>query len=385
MLKSNKVVIFFDFYLQFLIFSIINRSFVPFNIDLRYIVVFLAFIAILVSLFSNQEFKINKNIVLILVLYFFIIIGFFNQKTINVDKQVYLNLIILNLYCFFNILVLSYFSSYIKINNVWKYITYAWYFLFFSVIVSAIGWDLPFNDYKGSYISSAEVGSGIRFSGYGTDPNYVCIIAIILIILTHTLKKSKKVKIPIYIMATLVIILTRSRTALVIALILFCMSIVDKFMTTEIKILVIDIIFICLALVPILMLVIKPFNNNISMALRYDLWEQAFHAFLKHPILGNGLMAGRNLAFYNLNWFVQSHSTYFQLLCDNGIIALFLYFLIFFTNVIKNINNPLKYIFLIYFAWSFSYETMYLTYTILFLGIFPYCTVNFKGDSKQYE
>ena len=85
MLKSNKVVIFFDFYLQFLIFSIINRSFVPFNIDLRYIVVFLAFIAILVSLFSNQEFKINKNIVLILALYFFIIIGFFNQKTINVE------------------------------------------------------------------------------------------------------------------------------------------------------------------------------------------------------------------------------------------------------------------------------------------------------------
>ncbi|KAA8808145.1 O-antigen ligase family protein, partial [Lactobacillus crispatus] len=184
----------------------------------------------------------------------------------------------------------------------------------------------------------------------------------------------------IYTMATVVILLTRSRTALFIAIVLFFISIVDKYIDKQVKILIVNIIFALLALVPLLMLYKRPFGNNISMALRYDLWEQTLQAFLAHPILGNGLMAGRNLAFYNLNWFVQSHSTYFQLLCDNGIFALVLYFYIYYINIIKNINNPLKYIFLIYFAWSFTYETMYLTYTIIYFGILPYCKVDFKGD-----
>ncbi|WP_223876127.1 hypothetical protein, partial [Lactobacillus crispatus] len=202
MIKSNSNnTIFFNFYLQFLIFSIINRSFIPFNIDLRYIVIFLALVAVFISLFSKQEFKVNKNILMVSILYLFIIIGFFNHKTINVDEQVYMNLVILNLYCFFNIIVLSYFSSYIEINKVWKYLVFACFFLFFSVMLSAVGLNLPFNNYKDSYISSAEIGSGIRYSGYGTDPNYVCMIAIILIILTHTLKKKKNIEMLIYTMA----------------------------------------------------------------------------------------------------------------------------------------------------------------------------------------
>lgn len=383
MLRINKsITIFFDFYLQFLIFSIINRSFIPLNIDLRFIVVGLAIILIVLSLFSILNVKIDKNMILVLILYGLVIVSFFIKNTVNVDSAIYKNLIILNLYCFFNIMIVFSFSTYINTKKVWKYLSFAWYFLFFSVIFSALGFKLPFNDYKASYISNVDVGSGIRFSGYGTDPNYVCIIAIVIVIFTYAIKTKTINKLFIYFTALIAIILTRSRSALVIAVLLLIASYFDKFLSKNIKKIIISFTFVSLGIIPIIMLLIKPFNNNISMALRYDLWQQTFSAFLQHPLFGNGLMSGRNIAFYNLNWFVQCHSTYFQLLCDNGIFALFVYFAIYYFNVVKNIDNPLKYIFLLYFAWSFTYETMYLTYTILFLGILPYCLFKNKGMSK---
>lgn len=373
---SQKI---FHIYLFLLIFNIINRAFYPLGFDLRIVIFGLGFILLIIAIIERLHFNFNSNIVLVCCLYLIIIIGIFHHTVGNADEDVYKNVVILNLYAFFNIIILNWFSSKLKINLLKKYFDISWYFLFISVLLSSIGLNLPFNDITGTInIINASGNESVRFCGYGADPNYVCVFALCYIIFNHGLDENSSERNIAYLSAFIVICLSRSRTAIVIALILYLISTLTKHSANDIKKIIFTVFFIILAVIPLIMLNNRYFGNNISMKLRYDLWEQAFNAFMQHPILGNGLMSDRNITFYYLKWFVQCHSTYFQLLCDHGIFALILYFLIYYNNVLKNIDNPLKYCFLLYFAWSFTYETMYLTYTILFFGILPYCSLKLK-------
>lgn len=372
----------FNVYLFLLIFNIINRAFYPLGFDLRIAIFSLGFVLLIIALIGKVSFKLNTNIVLVCCLYLIIIIGIFHHTVNNADENVYKNVVILNLYSFFNIIILNWFSFNLNPKLIKKYFNISWYFLFMSVLVSSTGLNLPFNNVGGSASAINAIGNenGIRFCGYGSDPNYVCVFALCYIIFNHSLDESNKEKTIAYFSSIIAIILSRSRTAIVIAIILYLVSVIAEHSANNIKKIIFTIIFVLLAAMPLIMLNGKYFGNNISMKLRYDLWEQAFLAFTQHPILGNGLMSDRNITFYYINWFVQCHSTYFQLLCDHGIFALILYFFIYYNDVMKNIDNPLKYCFLLYFAWSFTYETMYLTYTILFFGLLPYCSLKLKEE-----
>ena len=72
-------------------------------------------------------------------------------------------------------------------------------------------------------------------------------------------------------------------------------------------------------------------QQNQSMATRFTLWSIAQDLFLSNPILGGGLSSVRSAVnvYYGGNWYVQCHSTFWQVASEHGILALVLLMTIF--------------------------------------------------------
>lgn len=369
-------------YVFVLFFTVLNRTFKPWGLDTRYIVFGLGSILFMLALFSKNSICMDKNFKLILFFYLCIAISMFNQKLFMYDEGVFSNLVILNIYCFFNIVVLNVYHDHFDIKIIYKAFEFAIYCLGLGVLVTYIGLSLPFNDYL-AYTTNSEV-SEARYCGYGSDPNYVSVIAICFIIFVLTFEKDFKKKLFNILFAIFMLSLSQSRTVIAVSAIIFLIFLFERLLMRRRIIRIFDgIAFIILSVMPLFMVKYRPMNGDVSMTIRYNLWERALNAFLQHPIFGNGLMSVRTVSYLQSGWFVQCHSTYFQILCEQGIIALFLYLLIYWYNFSNCSSKTFKYCFLVYLAWSFTYETVYLPYTILFMGVFPYCNDNFFADSRR--
>ncbi len=363
--------IIYSIYIYMLFFTILNRSFKPFGIDTRYIVFVLGGMLLILSVFSKISIRMDYNFKLVLLFYAFVMISIVNQKFFMYDKSIFYNLVILNIYCFFNIVILNIYRDYFNVRLVYTAFKLAIYFLGLSVLLTYVGINLPYNDYL-SYTSASEI-SDIRYCGYGSDPNYVSVIAVCFAIFVFSFGKSKKSKLLDVFFSLTMLALAQSRTVIAVFAIILMIYLLEKLMKNRISKHFDKIIFIVLSIVPIFMVWYRPLGNDVSMAIRYNLWERAWNAFIQHPFLGNGLMSVRTVSYIQSNWFVQCHSTYFQILCEQGIFALMVYLLIYWRNFNTCSSEFFKYCFLMYLAWSFTYETVYLPYTILFMGIFPYC------------
>lgn len=369
--KGNGVVSkTFNIYISLLIFSIINRSFVPFGIDFKYINLMLCCILWMFSV-KRMLLVFDSNTKWVQLLYMLIFLSIFNQHIDIYDASVFKNVIILNLYNYVNICTLGIYVKYIDAIQVKKKLNFAMLFLTISMVLAACGVELPFNSYQSFSMLS---NSGARYCGYGSDPNYVCVMAACLIIYCHAFEQDKKARKFEYLMGVLIIAMSRSQSVIVLIVLVSIISLFIERANLWSKKVALLFIFIALATIPVLLVLIRPLNSSVSMAIRYGMWERALNAASNHFFFGNGLMSARNNSYYKAHWFVQCHSTYFQILCEQGVFALFSYFVIFYKNVERNAYSALKYCFLIYFIWSFTYETMYLTYPILFFAIFPYCT-----------
>lgn len=378
-IKSDKIVSrIFDIYIFLLIFSIINRSFVPLGIDFKYVNLALCLLLLLLSS-KRMNLVFDGNMKWVQFLYMLVFLSIFNQHITAYDVSVLKNLIILNTYNYINICTLGIYVNRINTFKVKKCLHFAMFFLTASMVLSACGFNLPYNSYQ----SVSLLGdSGARYCGYGSDPNYVCVMAACYIVFSYVFEQKRTLQKFSYFVGVLIIAMSRSRSVIGLIVLIFIVSVVVEHANLWSKRVTLLFVFILLAAIPILLVLIKPLNSNVSMAIRYGMWERALVAAKQHLLFGNGLMSVRSNSYYKAHWFVQCHSTYFQILCEQGIVALFSYFVIYFKNVQRNIHSALKYCFLIYFIWSFTYETMYLTYPILFFAIFPYCKDE-KAEEKS--
>lgn len=369
--KIDKSELFFLAYFYLLVFTIINKAFVPFGIDLRFVVVFLGTLQFLLNFHGTKIVLIfDKNMKLVLLLYLFIIMGMFFVSFEIPNKNIFKNLVILNLYNFFNIVVLATSQERITIKYTIDALQFSVVVLGISIVAAIMKIPVPFNDYQ-SVSMTGTITSKARYCGYGTDPNYVSIIFVTyaLLVCAYSIKKTKKIK--QIVLTTFFLLFSRSLTVIAILPIMVFIYFILKRARNKKLIMIVSFMF--LAVIPLVMQHFRILDGNNSLSVRYNMWARALNGFFEHPIIGNGLGAARFRSFYTNNWLVQCHSTYFQLLCEHGIIALFLYFSIFFNNV-NSTNNNLKCIsYLLYFVWSFTYETLYLPFTILYFAIFPYC------------
>lgn len=366
------------FYLYFytLVFSIINRSFTPFDIDLRYIIIPLGILAIFVLFLDkkgNIRYPTGQVNLAVLLLYMFVIQSFWNIKVQIIEYEVYENVIILNLYNMFNVIVISLYYREINLDLFYKAIKIALTFLGISIILTLVGVDLPYNSYY-SLSGASEAIEFVRYCGYGTDPNYVSLFFASFIFIAYDCIYEKKKLYLITIICMFFLILSRSSTVIIVTLFCFFVRVIyKKILGNNPRLFILSMLIVLLGMV-FIFFELRAFEDSVSLAIRYGLWERAYNHFVENPWLGNGITSVRCFSFLSeSNWFVQVHSTLFQLLCEHGLIALLVYFYIFYRLLYGALGMKTFYAILIYFVWSFSYETMYLGFPIIYFAILPCC------------
>lgn len=217
---EEKVV---NIYLAFLIFNLVNKDFLPFKIDIRYIVLMCGMLLLIRRLTVNnfsQKLK-NKNIfyltVFLYILFFCSNIFWFLQPVADINIPIFINLIVLYIYNFVNISVIFLYEEYIEPYYITKCFVFACFVLFISIVWVYFGYELIFIDkfnngiYEGENFQNA-FGSNYRLSGYGVDPNYVTLWMVVLIVLVMKYNKNFIVKALLVIMAIITILLSFSKT-----------------------------------------------------------------------------------------------------------------------------------------------------------------------------
>lgn len=142
-------------------------------------------------------------------------------------------------------------------------------------------------------------------------------------------------------------------------------------------------IMFCICMAFILITFIRPFENLNTMRVRYNLWSRAIEVTESTKLLGGGIGYIRQYGLTSYNWYVQCHSTFYQILSEQGVISVII-FLVMIYKRIKNANKPVYFSMLLYFIWSFTYETVYLSYFIFIFAILPMFNEN-EREVKNEE
>jgi hypothetical protein len=181
---DNMNIKIFNLYLFLLIFNIVNREFVPL-IDIRYVIFFLMFLLLFNSLrtIKSKKKKINNYNLFVLIIFLYIFIAVSNvawlYNGLDVRKSEIINLIILNIFNFFNIVTIYVYQENLIANRLIKYFKISILFMLLSMLIVMFGFTLPLTEYTGLACGEAHYnmfGYNCRYSGYAIDPNYVTLI-----------------------------------------------------------------------------------------------------------------------------------------------------------------------------------------------------------------
>lgn len=379
------------FYLFF--FCMINREFNPFGIDLR-IFAFALGIILLFLKFVKKEGKIKFKKVDYFIVAFFSIsiltnfVWYSNGLVINDDafKVIFVSYV----FNFLSYIVFKLYQDKITLKKFNNAMIFSTLVLFFSMICAWIGIDIQgilmsgCRGYVGD-LSKNFLGGTYRYSGYAEDPNYASLF-FVFAFATH-FYKSKKCKtkknyllLSIYLLGFL---LSASKTVLVAiipALIMVYLS--DYKFSKYLKLFWTPAII----LIPVFMVVskINLFNSMITMSQRFSMWNHAINLFKQSPIIGSGLTSFRSYANVHGWWYVQCHSTIFQMLSETGIVSLILITFIFTTYLFKK-NKYLTFMICLFTIYMITTETAYHIYFVFIFAILPIiverCELN--GKSKR--
>lgn len=397
--KSASLDAIYSVYLFLLIFTTFNKGFVPFDFDLRIVVtVFSLFFAFLIisrplrgkKLFSNP---ISKW-VLLLYSVIFLTTCVTNDLSVLSRSEDFRNLVVLNAYNFINVFVILEYK-YNKLNKfIYKAIKISAIFLILSQVAVLMGVELPFANYHTETTASVDdgvfgiasaLGVSTRIDGYGIDPNYVSLVMMLFICLALTYEKKITKRILYIALASFSILISFSRTILLASIpVLLAMLIffAIKRKTSSIK----KASYLLTAIVSALFVmisIVKPFNESSSMNIRYSLWDRSVALSQEKKFMGAGLGAFREYSLEYSGFYVQNHSTMFQMIAEHGIIAYIIFCIIIAKILILCKDNKFLFIAtLTFFVWSFTYETMYIPHLILYLGIVPKILLT-SGEVKK--
>ncbi len=388
-------------YVFLFIFTMFNREFVPFGIDLRYIMLLVAMILMFYftimhykkfyqMLKNRQWMTIKENTInylsetkylpLLLGLFY---VGMFISTLMWLGNGLSLNTgdfkssIILNSMNLISIIVFLAFKNKIKVKNVIISIVVAQLVLFISMLLIWKGFHLTEimgGDYSGLYSGPENhnfLGHEFRLAGYAQDPNYTSFFMVISGLTVLTFVKNKIIKYGVLGTSLFGFLLSASRTVTlgVISGIFFVLlwNILKKKYPKLVNLYIIICISI-FSVIPYVMIklshIIAIKTNLVSMSNRFIMWENAAMLFEKSPIIGNGLTSFRSFYEMNGGWYVQSHSTIFQLMSEQGVLGLILFVLIFIF-LMREEGNYKQYLCFVFLVFSLTSELVYLS-------IFPF-------------
>lgn len=383
------------FFYLFFVFMI-NREFNPFGIDLRIIGVILSIILIILEL---RKIKLEKRKVEIEKVDYFIFSFFavcflsnigwlFNKLPINFNQFFIVLVSYIGNFLFY--IVFKLYNRYITLDKFGKAMKTSVILLILSMLLVTFGIDIKMflvSNCQGYVKDLAPnfFGGIYRYGGFAEDPNYASLFLVFGVATNIYLSKKTSNKIDyIYLLFSLIcFMLSASKTTLVAIVPALIFSIIkpSKFKT------VLNYLWVpTMILVPIILVSINFnwFDSIITMMQRFKMWDFALELFLKNPIIGNGFTSFRNYLELSNWWYVQCHSTIFQMLSETGIISIILFSIILTISLLKN-NKYLSFIVALFSIYMITTETAYHVYFIFVLAVLPIIIINTKKKEKKQK
>lgn len=389
MSKEKIVNILYSIYAFLFIFTMINKEFLLFGIDLRFILLPIGAILIILS-FTEKNKKIEDyddkigRLLIAFYIYAFVANISWIWNGLKIDEGKFINEIILLSNIFISLLVFYRYKSRVNQSKLNKFIIISTVVLLISMILVSCG--LPLSKISGSadvpYIYTASeqapdnknlFGGNFRAAGYASDPNYATLLLVIACVATLKLETEKKYKAILMIIFIAGIGLACSKTILTAIIFSAVVVIIDKYAKPKKEIInAFNLLFVVgIILANIIIINIPNINQYMPSTLttRFSMWNCARKLFLKSPIIGNGITSFRS--YFSINhWYVQCHSTYWQILSELGVVGIVLFALIAYKVLKKNQDDKIKYcMILIYLIYAITCETIALQFIIYILYI----------------
>lgn len=395
---SNWFQVILNFYTFLFVFTMFNKEFVLFGLDLRFIQLPLGAIILFVNFFLPQHkptAKKNDSIGKALIAFY--LFAFFSNiawlwNGLEPQFNKLINEIILLSNTLISLLVFYYNRGSLNSRLLNTSTIISCCVLSMSIFLVHQGFSLkqisgsPDVDYI--YKSSTGIshinafGENFRCAGYASDPNYATILLLIGIICTAFSKKSKLFKIPLLFLFTIAIGLSFSKTIIlsIIPCALYVWWCHHAKVSTITKLRINRIFIICIVvlifLIPFATSIISSFP--VTLGTRFSMWKVASEVFSANPIIGGGITSFRSAYAVN-HWYVQAHSTYWQILSEMGLVGIILYY----RAVLKSLNCTTKssstyFLTLIFAIWIITCETIALPF-----GIYIYYLLNLQPTASK--
>lgn len=368
-----------DLYQFLFIFSMINREFLLFGLDLRFILIFLGVVLLFIFMKKGQKPHLNKFEKTFVLFYIFLFLSnlflVFSINTVNVSEWIRLNILHANNFLF--LLTIICYKKEVNKNKAINYYKISMIVLMISFVMILFKIDIPsmFCGVEHMYVKGKEhvnlFGGHIRIAGFAEDANYAFLFffTFFILILSEGFKKSSV----IYLILSVIGMgysFSKTQVIMAVPVILFFFAYKYLNVRTEYKNIALLVVLICIFCLPFIMSKLNVMGNMVTMENRYALWNNALKLFKENHYFPAGI---GGLRFYNsatLSWKVQAHSTYVQVLVELGLIGVILYVLLayFSLNGLKNIYFIITMNFLMF---SVTSETLYLQFFVFAFYYLP--------------
>ena len=386
MLKDRLVLI----YTFLFIYTSICRQFhFAGFMDMRYVTLILGMMLIGGNIVTNFDFKFNfhkKNIWLFA--YFLLVIAsnimwLFNK--IKINEEGFQKLIILFIFNICGIIFFSIYKDAIELEFIWKCIFFSTIILLISMYLAYGGVDMEViwgSGLKGkniieesSNLTKNLLGKNVRAAGYAEDPNYATLFMMLGILSAFKVLRGQ-IKYFFSLMFVSGIIIANSNTV-IISIVIAVLIIILIYAIKNSEKIIISVLFIGIVMSFILLPHFRVGDSLLTLSSRYNMWENAKNLFLSSPLLGSGLSSFRCIH----TWYVHCHSTYWQMLCENGILALTCFVVYYMKTFFCVKDESVKFILICYCIFCMMFDMSYMQITVVIIYLLP--EVEWNGKTKK--
>ena len=377
------------------IFTSICRQFLLFScFDLRYLAFVIGCFLIvlkLIYIFRQGRIRIEKrNLLLALYILFIIICNFmwfFNQ--IQINEEGFRKLIILHIFNICGFLIFIMYNEYITVNLIWKTILFSTFVLTLSMFLVYFG--VPIESIWGtgrkginiiqenSNLTRNLFRQNVRAAGYAEDPNYATLflaLGILSLYQMRGLQHSFRFCLSLLFIGT--ILIANSNTVFISLVVsVGIMVIFTRCRKSECYIFLL--VYFIIAVLVFILPIMEIGNSLITLASRYDMWNNAFRLFLNNPLLGNGLSSFRSIH----SWYVHCHSTYWSILAESGILAFLIMLSYLYTTSIKVKDNVIRWLLIFFSIYCMMFDMTYMQITVVIICLVPEVYINEYQNRKN--
>lgn len=372
------------------IFTSICRQFLFAGVlDLRYITFILGGIMVTGHLLMNyKSVLVVEKRKLYLISYFLLAI-FSNIRWlfngISINEEGFWKLVILFAFNICGIIVFSLYREFYNTKRIWKWILISCSVLVISMYLAYIGIDMKTiwgTKLKGvniidntTNLTRNMLRVGIRAAGYAEDPNYATLFLILGIVAAFTCCHGK-IRYIFLIFLGGGILIANSNTVVISTVLSIVITILVVRINKSEKF-IYSLLFCGIITMIVVLPLTRAGDSLLTLNSRYDMWINAMHLFLDSPLIGNGWTSFRSIHL----WYVHCHNTYWEILCENGILAFSCYLLYYYKTLLTANSMQIKFLLLCYCIYSMMFDMSYMQIGVVILCLLP--EVDIYGEEKN--